>query len=56
LRPDNGGEYTSNKFKDFYKEERIKREMEISYNTQKNGVAEINNQCIIGSSRAMIHE
>jgi transposase InsO family protein len=39
LRSDNGGEYTSNEFKDFCKEERIKRDLKVSYNPQKNGVA-----------------
>jgi transposase InsO family protein len=32
LRSNNGGEYSSNDFKDFYKEEGIKRELTISYN------------------------
>jgi transposase InsO family protein len=34
LRLDNGGEYTSNEFKDFCKEEGIKRELIVSYNPQ----------------------
>jgi transposase InsO family protein len=37
LRSDNEGEYTSNEFKDFYKEAEIKRELTISYNPQQNG-------------------
>jgi hypothetical protein len=56
LRLDNGGEYTSNDFKDFCKEAGIKREMTVSYNPQQNGVAERKNRSIIGSSRAMIHD
>jgi len=32
LRSDDGEEYTSNDFKDFYKKARIKRELTISYN------------------------
>jgi transposase InsO family protein len=56
LRSDNGGEYTSNEFKDFCKEEGIKREMVVSYNPQEYGVAERKNRSIIGSSRAMIHD
>lgn len=39
LRLDNGGEYTSNDFNDFFKEARIKRELTIPYNPQQNGVA-----------------
>jgi transposase InsO family protein len=56
LRLDNGGEYTSNEFKDFFKEEGIKREMAVSYNPQHNGVVERKNWSIMGSSRAMIHD
>jgi transposase InsO family protein len=40
LRSDNGVEYASNDFKDFCKEEGIKRESTISYKPKKNGVAE----------------
>jgi transposase InsO family protein len=32
LRSDNGGEYTSNEFKDFCREARIKRELTTPYN------------------------
>jgi transposase InsO family protein len=32
LRADNGGEYTSNEFRYFYKEARIKREKTVAYN------------------------
>ena len=52
----NGGEYTSNDFKDFCKEARIKREMTVSYNPQQNGVMERKNRSIIDSARAMIHD
>ena len=34
LRSDNGGEFTSNEFKDLCKEVRIKRELTTSYNPQ----------------------
>jgi transposase InsO family protein len=43
LRSDNGGEYTSNDFKDLCKEEGIKRELTVSYNPQQNGVVERKN-------------
>jgi hypothetical protein len=56
LRSDNGGEYTSNDFKDFCKEVGIKRELTVSYNPQQNGVAKRKNQSIIGSAKAMIHD
>jgi transposase InsO family protein len=56
LRSDIGGEYTSNDFKDFWKEVGIKRELTVLYNSQQNGVAKRKNQSIIGSTRAMIHD
>lgn len=37
LRSDNGGEYTSGGFIDFYGEARIKREFTILYNPQQKG-------------------
>jgi transposase InsO family protein len=56
LRLDNGGEYTSNDFKYFCKDTRIKRELIVSYNAQQNGVVERNNRSIIDSSKDMIHD
>ncbi len=47
IRSDNGVEYTSNEFNDFYKESRIKREFNIPYNPQWNGVGERRNISII---------
>ena len=40
LRSDNGGEFTSEKFKELCRESRIKRELRDPYNPQNNGVAE----------------
>jgi transposase InsO family protein len=40
LRSDNGVEFTSDEFKAFCKEVRIKRELSTPYNPQRNGVAE----------------
>jgi transposase InsO family protein len=37
LRSDNGGEYISNEFKDFYKKEGIQRELIAPHNPQQNG-------------------
>ena len=56
LRSDNGGEYTSNDFKDFCKEAGIKREKTVSYNPWQNRVAERNNWSIISTRKAMIHD
>ena len=44
LRPNNGGEFTSNDFNDFCKEAGIKRELIVPYNAQQNGVAKRNNR------------
>jgi transposase InsO family protein len=56
LRLDNGGEYTSKDFNDFCREAGIKRELTIPYNPQQKGVAERNNQSIVGVAKAMIHD
>lgn len=56
LRSDNGGEYISNEFKNFYAKEGIWRELIAPHNPQQNGVAEINNRSIVGATRAMLHD
>jgi hypothetical protein len=56
LRTDNGGEYTSNEFRDFCKEAGIKREKTMAYNPQQNGVAERKNRSIVSAVKAMIHD
>jgi transposase InsO family protein len=56
LRSDNGGEYTSKDFSNFYIEAGIKREFIVPYNPQQNGVAERKNRTIIKSTKAMIHD
>ena len=56
LRTDNGGEYTSDLFKRFCKETRIKREYIVPYNPEQNGVVERKNRTIILAARAMIFD
>ena len=56
LRSDNGGEFTCNEFKEFYKEVAIKRGLTTCYNPQQNGVAERKNRSIMEAVRAMIHD
>jgi hypothetical protein len=56
LRSDNGGEYNSRDFSDFYIEERIKREYTIPYKPQQNGVVERKKRTIIEETKAMIHD
>jgi hypothetical protein len=56
LRSDNGGEYTSKEFMDFYVGEGIRRELIVPYNPQQNGVVERKNRAIVGVARAMLHD
>ena len=56
LRSNNGGKFTSNEFKDFYKEVGIKREITTPYNPQQNGVAERKKRSIMEAVKAMIHD
>jgi transposase InsO family protein len=44
LRSDNGGEYSSKQFVDFYAQHGIRRQMIVPYNPQQNGVAERKNR------------
>ena len=56
LRLDNGGEFTSNEFKELCKESGIKRELSTTYNLQQNGIAERKNRTIMEATRAMLHD
>ena len=56
LISDNGGEYVSQRFKDFCAAEGIKRELMAPHNPQHNGVAERKNRSIVGATRAMLHD
>ena len=50
LRSDNGGEYISGKFKDFYSKEGTRRELIAPHNPQQNGVAKRKNKTIVGDA------
>jgi hypothetical protein len=56
LRSNNGGEYTSKYFVNFYKYVGIKREFTTPYNPQQNGVAERKNRAIMEAMKTMIHD
>lgn len=56
LRCDNGGEYTSNNFKDYCKENGIVIDYTVPYTPQQNGKAERFNRSLMEKARSMIHE
>ena len=56
LRSDNGGEFISAEFKEFFSVEGIRRELIAPHNPQQNGVAERKNITIMGAARAMLHD
>ena len=51
-----GGEFTSNEFKELCKHLGIKRELTTPYNPQQNGVAERKNRMTMEAARAMLHD
>ncbi|TXG72550.1 hypothetical protein EZV62_001129 [Acer yangbiense] len=56
LRTDRGGEFTSQDFNEFYKENGIKRQLTAAYTPQQNRVAERKNRTIMNLVRSMLSE
>ena len=56
FRSDNGGEFTSNEFREICKDSRIKREFSTPYNPQQNGIGKRKNRTIMEAARAMLHD
>ena len=56
FQSDNGGEFTSNEFKELCKDSGIKRDLSTPYNPQQNGIAERKNRTIMEATRAMLHD
>ena len=56
LRTDNGGEYTSNEFLEYFSAEGIKKEHTVPHTPQQNGVAERKNKTMVGASKAMLFD
>lgn len=54
LRTDRGGEFTSNKFKDFCETSGIQRHMTAPYTPQQNGVVERRNQTLMEMTRSIL--
>jgi len=55
LRSDNGGEYFSNKFEEWLKENGIKHESSAPKTPEQNGVSERSNRTIVEPARSMLH-
>lgn len=56
LRTDRGGEFTSNEFVEFCKNQGISRQLTAAYTPQQNGVAERKNRTIMNMVRSMLAE
>jgi hypothetical protein len=56
LRTDNGGEYKSKEFVSFCKSVRIRRELTVPHNPQKNGVEERKNKSIEEIVKALMND
>lgn len=54
LRTDMGGEYNSNAFQEYCKEQGIKRQLTAAYTPQQNGVAERKNRSVMNMTRCML--
>jgi hypothetical protein len=56
LRSDNGGEYISNRLKDFCREKGIIQQFSTIYSPQKNGIAERMNRTLVEYCRCMLFD
>nr|GEV62389.1 zinc finger, CCHC-type [Tanacetum cinerariifolium] len=54
LRTDRGGEFTSNEFKQYCKENGIARQLTAPYSPQQNGLVERRNRTIMSTTRCMM--
>ncbi|GJY42005.1 zinc finger, CCHC-type containing protein [Tanacetum coccineum] len=54
LRTDRGGEFTSNEFTKYCKENGIARQLTAPYSPQQNGVVERRNRTVLSTTRSMI--
>ncbi|GJU62276.1 retrovirus-related pol polyprotein from transposon TNT 1-94 [Tanacetum coccineum] len=56
LRTDNGGEYTSNEFEDFLRQQGVIHQVTVPYSPQQNGVSERKNRTVMEMARSMLYE
>ncbi|GKD90792.1 zinc finger, CCHC-type containing protein, partial [Tanacetum coccineum] len=54
LRTDRGGEFTSNEFTKYYKENGIAQQWTAPYSPQQNGVVERRNRIVLSTTRSMM--
>lgn len=54
LRTDRGGEYTSNAFREFCRNNGVKHQLTAAYSPQQNGVSERKNKTIVEMARSML--
>ena len=55
LRSDNGGEFTSTKLAEYFREKGIVHGTSAPYNPQQNGIAERSNRILIEKPRYLLH-
>lgn len=55
VRSDNGGEYLSNKFKNFLADQGIRHQLTVAYTPQRNGTAKRLNRTLLNLMRSMLH-
>lgn len=55
VRSDNGGEFISNEFNRYLKENGVSRQLTAAYTPQQNGIAERRNRTLLESARAMLY-
>ncbi|GJU49498.1 retrovirus-related pol polyprotein from transposon TNT 1-94 [Tanacetum coccineum] len=56
LRTDNGGEYTSNEFEYFLRQQGVIHQVTVPYSPQQNGVSERKNRTVMEMARSMLYE
>ncbi len=56
LRSDGGGEYFSNEFSEYLREQEIQRKYSCSYSPWQNGIVERKDKHIVEITRAMLNE
>ena len=56
MRINNGGDYTSNEFMEYFSAEGIKTEHTVRHTPEKNGVGESKNRMMVGATKATLFD